>query len=388
MEQGTLVRWLHQLNEPIDIGEELYEIETEKTIVPIEATRPGRIVRHVAMPGDTVQVGALLAVAADPDEEVTDLQIEAMLREGDAAASGQAGPDTPALVAAAGAHTSAGQKVGAMPKARALARELGVDLAVVQGSGPDGMILPEDVRRAHAGQGTVVGHAVATLQALPAAKPEGRRVNLSPIARSAVTALERAWQVPQFTQGILVDASALVHCKQMNTAQFGYMDFLLQAMVSAAKEVPQVLVRLLEREAEYLDTIDLTIATVTDRGLMIPVLRDAGAMTMAERAKAWRAIVAMAREGKLTADQVSGGTLALSNLGTRGVDYGTPLLPLGHAAIVFVGSLETRALVVDGRLEARPSLHVAITYDHRVIDGVLGSQFTGALRNALLAPTV
>jgi pyruvate dehydrogenase E2 component (dihydrolipoamide acetyltransferase) len=383
MEQGTLVRWIHQLNQPVGIGEELYEIETEKTIVPIEATRPGRIVRHVAVPGDTVQVGALLAVAADPDEEVTESQIDAMLADSAAASGPRNAAPVPAAVSTA--DTPTGRKVGVMPKARALAGELGVDLAAVKGSGADGMIVPDDVRRAHA---AAERQAVATPEAPHTGKAGGRRVPLSPIARATVIALERAWQVPQFTQGILVDASVLVRGKETNTGKLGYMDFLLQAMVTAALEVPQVLVRLVDREAEYFDTIDLTIATATDQGLMIPVLRDAGAMTMAERAPAWRALVARAREGKLSADQVSGGTLALSNLGTRGVDYGTPLLPLGHAAIVFVGALETRPLVIEDRLEARPSLHVAITYDHRVIDGVLGSRFTGSLRKALLTSAV
>jgi pyruvate dehydrogenase E2 component (dihydrolipoamide acetyltransferase) len=270
-----------------------------------------------------------------------------------------------------------------MPKARALARELGVDLAEVSGTGVDGMILPDDVRRAAA-----AAQSPAAMPPLPAGADArvARRVPLGAIGRSTVAALERAWQVPQFTQGILVDAGGLVRTRESGGERLTYMDLFLDAVVRAARAVPEVVARLVDRELHFFDSIDVSIATATEHGLLIPVLRDAAAFDLARRGVAWRGLVEQARAGRLGPDQMSGGVIALSNLGTRGVDYGTPLLPVGHTAIVFVGALAMRPLVVGERLEARPSIHVSITYDHRVVDGVLGSRFTGALREALLAP--
>jgi pyruvate dehydrogenase E2 component (dihydrolipoamide acetyltransferase) len=375
MEQGTIVRWLVDVGQPMTVGAELYEIETEKTIVPIEATRPGRLVRIVAEPGDTVAVGALLAVAAEPDENPTVEAIDAFLGQAQAAAPGGPAPVAPTTAAAATADKPRDAKVPVSPKARVLAAELGVRLADVTGTGPNGTILPDDVRRA----------AATTTTAAKPSPGNVRRTPLSPIARTIVGSLERAWQTPQFTQGIHVDASALVEARKAN-GEFSLMDYFLDAMVRAAREVPEVLARYVDAELEHRDTIDITVATATERGLLVPVLRDAGALDMRGRRAAWRALVERAREGRLGAEESTGGLLALSNLGTRGVDYGTPLLPVGHALIVFVGSLETRPIVVDEQLVARPTLHVAVTYDHRVADGVLAARYTGALKNALLAP--
>jgi pyruvate dehydrogenase E2 component (dihydrolipoamide acetyltransferase) len=183
-----------------------------------------------------------------------------------------------------------------------------------------------------------------------------------------------------------VDATALQGAKAAANGKLSYMDFFLDALVRAARAVPDVLARVVENEIVYSDAIDISIATATDAGLLIPVLRNAGARSIEERASEWHRVVEGARAGTLTPQQMSGGILALSNLGTRGVDYGVPLLPYGHAAIVFIGAMASRPLVVNDRLEARPSIHVAITYDHRVADGVLASRFTAAFNEALLDP--
>ena len=376
MEQGTIVRWMLELNSPMTVGAELYEIETEKTIVPIEATRQGRIVRFVAQPGDTVAVGALLAIAAEPDEAVTEVQVDALLAQPQDSVPIDPVETSGSLASGAAVQRALREtKVPVSPRARTLATELGVRLFDVAGSGPHGTIVPDDIRRA----------AKAT-PTLPAEHSSGARSTpLMPITRTMIASLEKAWQTPQFTQGILVDATALVAARQ-SADDLSYMDFFLDAMVRAARAVPEVLARIVGANLELRDSIDITVATATDHGLLVPVLRDAGALDLLHRRDVWRALVARARDRKLGADEATGGILALSNLGTRGVDYGTPLLPVGHSLIVFVGSLEPRPIVIDQRLEARPSLHVAITYDHRVVDGVLGSRYTSALKSALLAP--
>jgi pyruvate dehydrogenase E2 component (dihydrolipoamide acetyltransferase) len=387
MEQGRIVRWNKREGEDIAIGEELYEVETDKAIVPIEATRPGRLLKLLALPGDTIAVGAVLAIVADPGEQVSSAQVDDAVRMGvDAAASAIEAPTvrTSDRVASPADTT----KVTAMPKARSLARELGVDLHSVKGSGANGMILPEDVRRA-ANTSAAPPRAGSAPGAVGSESLESRiskRVPLTAIGRTTIAALERAWQAPQFTQGILVDASALVRRKDASAGRLTYMDFFLDAIVAAARAVPEVVARFGDREILHYDRLDISIATSTDQGLLIPVLRDAGKLSVDERSAAWRAVVEDARNGRLGPDRMSGGIIALSSLGARGVDYGTPLLPAGHAAIVFVGALATRPMVVNDRVEPTASLHVAVTYDHRLVDGVLGSRFTSAIHEALLAP--
>jgi pyruvate dehydrogenase E2 component (dihydrolipoamide acetyltransferase) len=381
MEQGTIVRWLKQPGEDIRIGEELYEIETEKAVVVIEATRPGRLLKLLAEPGETVPVGAVLALGAEPGEEVSLKQIEAAIKSGLRAEEppAGAGPGPPDSLPPSTVRTDS-TRVAAMPKARALARELNVDLASVAGSGADGMILPEDVRRASEQAPLNDRKAQVSASAL-------RRVPLSTMGRATVSALESAWRVPQFTQGILIDASALVRARDAAAGRLSYLDFFLDAIVRAAQAVPEVLAQVNERETLYRQSVDISIATATERGLLIPVLRNCAAMSAEQRRSAWRALIEATRGGKLTPQQMTGGIIALSNLGTRGIDYGTPLLPLGHSAIVFFGELGARALVIDDHVEARASLHIAVTFDHRVVDGVLGSRFTKALGDALRAPS-
>jgi pyruvate dehydrogenase E2 component (dihydrolipoamide acetyltransferase) len=394
MENGTLVRWCKPEGQGFDIGEDLYEIETEKTIVPIQATRPGRLVRTLAQAGDTLPVGELLALAADPGEAATPAQIDAMV-QGAPEYELSAGP-SPASVASD--TRPAPRTLIAAPKARALAMQMGIDLSTVSGSGADGAITADDVR--HAAQAKIQGDGAPAdpppaIMGVPAGSVEAERTAdsritrtspLSPIARSAIAALDKGAQVPQFTQGVLIDATALVERKRFAGDSLAYMDLFLDAIVRAAREVPEVLAQVSDREMHYFDAIDISIATDTDQGLLLAVLHDVAAMTTAARNAAWRSLVKRARLGKLLPGETTGGILALSNLGARGVDYGTPLLPAGHAAIVFFGSLEPRAMVVGDRIEARPTIHLGISYDHRAVDGVLGARFTSALRKALEAP--
>jgi pyruvate dehydrogenase E2 component (dihydrolipoamide acetyltransferase) len=378
MEQGRLVQWFKPEGEVFRVGEELYEIESEKALISIQATRAGRIVRALALPGDTVSVGGVLAIAADHAEEVSAEQIDAVLR-----GEPQAEPSE----AAQNARAPAGERtvrsptpITAVPKARALAKELGVDLSSVKGTGGDGAITPDDVRSA--AQSLLANVSVAASDT-----PISRRVPLSPVGLSIIAALEKGSGVPQFTQGILVDATELSYRRESAAGALTYMDFFLDALVSAAQEVPQVLGRIAGREMEYFRTVDVSIAAATAQGLLLAVLRDAGALNAVERGPVWRSLIERARGGKLSPLETTGGCLALSSLGDRGVDYGTPLLPAGHTAIVFFGSIEKRALVVGDRLEARPSVHVSITYDHRVVDGVLGARFTAAIRKCLETPS-
>lgn len=386
MEQGTLVRWCKQEGEAIEIGEDLYEVETEKAIVPVQVTRAGKLIRHVTAEGATIPVGTLLAVVADPGESYTEAQVQAM-----ASAAAQSpvtdasAPTTQNSSTAASSTPVESGRVVAAPKARALANELGVNLQTVRGTGPDGLITAEDVRRAKASVGAKDAMPPPSTAETGTDTRIARKVPLSPITRSMMGALEKGWQVPQFTQIALVDATGLVRRKESNADGLSFMDFFLDALLVAAKDVPETLVSVHGSEAWYHAEVDVTIALATDNGLLVPVLRNAGAMNIVERGKAWRALSERGRAGKLAPADMGGGIIGLSNLGNRGVDYGTPLLPPGNSLIAFIAALEKRALVVNDAVQVRPSVYLSVAYDHRVIDGVLGARFTSAMKAALEA---
>lgn len=371
MEQGSFVQWLRKEGEAFKAGDDLYEIETEKSVVTVEATRPGSLVRLLVAPGDNVLVGDCLAVVADPGETLTSEEIAT-------AETGEEPLESPPSVAVSPATVTGGEvrKVNALPKARALAAELGLDIAALTGTGPDGAITVEDVRRA-------AELAAEATNAQPAGAVVNRVVRLTGVRKAMAEAVTRSWQAPQFTQIFLADASAMARRKDASRGNLSYMDLIVEAVVAAAARVPDVMATYDNGEITYYENVDLAIATATSGGLVLPVLRKAEAMDLGARAQAWRSVVERARDGRLTPADTAGPSIALSNLGRRGVDTGTPLLPAGLSTVVFFGAFAPRALVVDDRLEARPSVYVSIAYDHRVVDGELGSQFTAALKAAV-----
>lgn len=382
MEEGTIVNWLKGEGEEVNIGDDFYEVETEKTTVIVEATRGGRLLKIVVPEDETVDVGTVLAVAGETDEQPSDEEIDHFVREDNEpaeAAEQEVTSEAPSSTPPSGEGKAGQTKVAAAPRARALAGELGVDLGNVHGTGPDGLVTADDVRRA-AGEGAGSGEVSKTDSRIERKEP------ISSQNRAMMRSVEKGWSVPQFTQQALIDATALVQRKDSMDG-FSYMDFFLDAMVSASREVPEVLACVLDGEIGYYSSVDITIATATDRGLLVPVLKGADTMSFEERGPAWRKLVQRANENKLAPDEMAGGMIALSNLGSRGVDSGTALLPEGHSAIVFFGSLEKRPLVTgDGKLEVRPSVYMSVTYDHRIIDGALGSRYTTAMRNLLETP--
>jgi pyruvate dehydrogenase E2 component (dihydrolipoamide acetyltransferase) len=370
MEQGTVVRWLKAEGQPLGIGDELYEIETEKTVLPVQCTRQGTLLRVVAEVGEIVAVGGLLAIAGEPGETATPDQVSKFALQ--AAENENAASDSaPTVNSDASTAAPGGARTAIMPKARLLAVELGVDISAVAGTGPDGAITTEDVRAASEARS-------ATAQRAPP-DPTSR----SSATRAVNAALEKSAAIPQFTQITLVDAAALEQRKTESGGRLSYMDFLLDALLGAAALVPGVLRAVRDGGIEYHGKLNVTIATVTEFGLRVPVLHDAASLTIDRRAEAWRALVQKARDNTLQLDEVSGGTIALSNLGQRGVDTGSPLLPYGHALIAFAGSVKPRPMVLDGQVVARPSLYLSVTYDHRIVDGVDAARFTSAMVDEL-----
>ena len=401
MEQGILNTWCVDEGADFAVGDALYEVETEKMNTEVEAKQDGILVRVVVRSGTAeVPVGTVLAVAAEPGETVTDAEIDAFLAaEAGVTAQEQEqeqeqgqGQEEPAdsAVPLLPEPVTVTAKPQAVPAARHLARELGVDLAALDGSGAGGAVRVADVRAA-VPPATHVGPAPAPVPRARTAGGPARvaaRIPVQGVARAMADAMARSWAVPQFTQQISLDATALVaRLKRLRYegVPASYNDLIIAATARAATEVPEVNASFAGSEIVRYAEVNVSIAIATDRGLLVPVVRGVDTLPIADLVAETKDLAERTRLGKLGEADLSGGTITVSNLGAFGVDSGMPLLNEPQCALVFVGSLADRPAAVDGVLAVRKTLNVAIAYDHRVVDGMTAARFTQALRTRLEA---
>jgi pyruvate dehydrogenase E2 component (dihydrolipoamide acetyltransferase) len=379
MERGTILTWHRTEGEPFETGDPLYEVETEKSTVEVEAKRPGSMARIVAEAGAELPVGALLAVVADPGETLEESELDdAVAVERSAPAPDEAerpaAPDEAEEPAAA--RRGEGQKVRAMPKVRARARELGVDLAAIEGSGRNGAITAADVE------------AAATRSDGPAVK---ERRALTGITRTMADVVTRSWrEVPQFTQTVTVDARALLQRKQ-ELSEYGprvpVTAFLVHALARAVERVPEANATFADDAIVVYQDVNVAVAVATDAGLMVPVLGQAQDLSLEEISDRLGELADRARSGSTSHADVGNATITLSNLGMFEVEGGVPLVTAPQAAVVFAGAIRAQPVVVDDAVHPLPTMSLSIGYDHRVLDGITAAAFTSALRDALEHPS-
>ena len=382
MEHGIIAQWLKAEGESLEIGDPLYEVETEKSTVEVEAKSAGTLVRIVVQTGEEVPTGTVLGIVADPGEMLSEEEIVSVLSEFEAAASQSAAATSeaefsPRPSGEAGVTTRAPQ-LRASPRAAALAAKLGVDLATIVGSGGE-RITAADVERASSLAG-------------PSAPRIRERRPLRGIRRTVAEVVARSWaEVPQFVQQISVDATGLSKRRQSLApqlqAEFGlslsYTDMILQAVVQAATEVPDANASFRGDEIVLYEDVNVSVAVATDAGLLVPVIHRAQELTLPQIAIRLRELAERGRAGSLRPEEAEGGTITVSNLGMFGVETGTPLVMAPQAAIVFGGAIVDRPVAVEGTVQIRPILGLALAYDHRVLDGVSAAKFTAAVKRLL-----
>ncbi len=340
LEEAEISAWLVAEGDEVELNQPLIEVETAKAVVEIPSPFAGRVVSVHAAAGATVAVGApLVTISAEGGE-----------------------------VAGAASVT------GAAPAVRALAKTLGVDLSTVPATGPGGRVTRQDVERA-AGVGP------------PASAGEDVEVvRISPVRRAIAENLARVREVPLVTTWRTVDCSALEGLR----AELGVspLPVVVRALAEVCREHPWV-------NGSYLATrgeihlhrkVHVSIATDTERGLVVPVVRDVGALGISEVATEIARLAALAREGGLAPADMAGGTITVTNTGSYGSEAGTPILNPPQGAILALGVIEPRALVVDGKVQARPACTMSLTFDHRLLDGATAGRAFGALVELLEAP--
>ncbi len=400
MESGTIVKWLKAEGDAVEKGEPLYELDTEKVTQEVEAEATGVLVKIAVSEGE-VPVGTTIAYIGEAGEQVADAKAEPE------PAAEQPAPDepepTPVAAVAAPAERQEGERIKASPLARRLAREQGIDLAALSGTGPDGRIVAEDVERA-ATAAPPTQAAPPPAEAPPAAEPEpepvpepGRaasvpadveRVPLTSIRRTIARRLTDAWKVPVYQLVLSADMDAVNHFVERRRAldpdeRVTVTDVLVKVCAAALVRHRAVNVQFTEEELLVFPYANVGIAVATERGLVVPVVHGAEHLSLAEVAAARADVVKRAREGRLRQEDLEGGTFTISNLGMFGLDQFTAVLNPPQAAILAVGASQERPVVWDGQIVARPTMTMTLTCDHRAVDGAPAAEFLETVKAML-----
>jgi pyruvate dehydrogenase E2 component (dihydrolipoamide acetyltransferase) len=409
MESGTIVKWLKSEGDKVEKGEPLYELDTDKVTQEVEAEASGVLLK-IAISSGEVEVGKTIAVIGEQGEKV---ETEPKEPAGNGSSAQTVGDDaqeegSPARArqqdrergrrASAGDMsdqvTEVGQpsgdnggRVKASPLARRIARERGIDLSGVAGTGPDGRVVAEDVERS-AASGT------SAPVAAPLPPLEGVEVQqLSSMRKTIARRLTEAWQAPVFQLGITVDMgraldlrARLVELQADGGVKPTISDLLTK--VSAAALMRHRAVNALYKgdAVELYPTANIGIAVAVPNGLVVPVIQGCERKSIAEIAAVRAAIVERARAGKLQQSDLDGGTFTISNLGMYGIERFIAVLNPPQAAILAVGSIEDRVVAVDGQPAVRPRMEITLTCDHRAVDGATGAEFLRDLKAFLEEP--
>jgi pyruvate dehydrogenase E2 component (dihydrolipoamide acetyltransferase) len=378
LEEAVVAAWLVAEGDAVELNQPIAEIETAKAVVEMPSPFAGRIARLHAATGATVTVGAPLVTFEVPGGEQT--VSGAPEGERDESPGGVALPPPPPTAARR-------PGVAATPAVRRLAKDLGVDLESLTGSGPEGRITREDVERTAARSvAPSSGREVGTVGERLAAWTEGadtdpEEIALSSIRRSAAERLSEAAAIPQVTTFRTVDAAALDEVRR--ALSISPLPLFVRALVDVLRVHPMLNASWATDRILRHRRVNVGVAVDTERGLVVPVVHDAASLGVGALAAEIERLAGAAREGSLRAPDLAGATIAVSNTGSYGSEYGTPLLNPGHAVTVALGAIRPRALVVDDRVEARPACTISLTFDHRVLDGATVGRALSALVDLL-----
>ncbi len=388
--EATLGEWLKQPGDAVAVDEPIASLETDKVSVEVPSPVAGVMGDHAVKVGDTVQVGALLATvdAGGSAPAKTEAATPAVTAAPAAA---------PAPASAPAADESSDSPAALSPSVRRAVLEHGLDPATIKGTGKDGRITKEDVAAAAANKSSTPAPAAAA----PAAAPAGsarkeERVKMTRLRQTIAKRLKEA----QNTAAMLttfndVDMTAVIEARakykdlfeKKHGVRLGFMGFFVKAATMALKDIPSVNASIEGDEIVYHDYADISVAVSAPNGLVVPVIRDAQDLTVAGIEKTIGDFGKRAKDGTLKMDEMKGGTFTISNGGVFGSLMSTPIINPPQSAVLGLHRIEERPVVVDGQIVIRPMMYLALSYDHRIIDGREAVTFLVALKNAIQDPT-
>ncbi|MFG3658585.1 dihydrolipoamide acetyltransferase family protein [Streptomyces sp. NPDC047706] len=401
--EAILESWNAGVNSPYGKGDRIFTVETEKAVVEVEAESDGVLLRLLVDPGATVAVGTPIAIWGKPGESPSEVDaLVASLGTADAPETASvapaAAPEYPAAPAGpAAAAPDGSERVFASPLARRLARESGVDLNAVVGTGPNGRIRRSDIEAALAkpAQQEETPTADVPAEVLSTGAPAAdRRFKDVPHTRMRSAIARRLTQSKQNTPHFYLRASArvdaLLELRQQINAGHGVKvsvnDLLVKAVASAHALVPAMNVQWNDTSVRHFSDIDISVAVATEGGLVTPVVRGVDALSMNGVAAATKDLIARAKERRLRQDELEGGTITITNLGMYGTEDFAAIINPPQAAILAVGAVRQEAVVEDGAVDIASVLRLTLAVDHRSVDGAVAAEWMKAFVDVLEHP--
>jgi pyruvate dehydrogenase E2 component (dihydrolipoamide acetyltransferase) len=403
MESGTIVKWLKSEGEQVEKGEPLYELDTDKVTQEVEADASGVLLKIAISEGE-VEVGKTIAVIGEQGEEVKeepsgeaaqevseDGQEEgspapAREQERERGRQASAEPGSEQVTEIKQPSGDGDGRVKASPLARRIARERGIDLRAVAGTGPEGRVVAEDVERTAAS----AAPRPAAVVAMPADGVEVEQ--LSSMRKTIARRLTEAWQAPVFQLSLSVDMGRALELRKRLVELHGdgvkpTISDLLTKVCAAALLRHRAVNALYKGDAvELYPTANVGIAVAVPNGLVVPVIPSCERKSVAEIAAERAVLVERARAGKLQQADLEGGTFTISNLGMYGIEQFVAVLNPPQAAILAVGATEDKVVAVDGEIVVRPRMELTLTCDHRAVDGATGAEFLRDVKAFLEEP--
>ena len=424
MTEGTVSKWLKKVGDEVKEGEPLFEVETDKLTNTIEASASG-VLRHIFVEeGTTVPLFGKLAIVAAADEDISALL-------GGAAPAAAAAPEAAAAPAPAAPARAAGERIIAAPAAKKLAKELGIDLALVTGTGPNGRITLDDVKNYKPAPAAPVVEEAPKTKASPLAAAvakdlgidlekigakdrilaedilhylestrekaaeEAPREEVVPMngMRKAIARnmLNSHMTSPTVTANLSVDMSAMKGYREQLKAKeikVSYTDLLVKFIAKALTEFPLLNCSVEDNKIIYKHYVNMGVAVALDNGLVVPNVTDADKKSLTEISKEIKELAKLAREGGLPMEKLQGGTFTITNLGMYGVESFTPIINQPEVAILGVTTMEDRAVVRNGEIVIRPMMTLSLTFDHRVVDGSVAAEFLQRVKALLENPAL
>jgi len=383
MVEGTIVYWLKEVGEPVGAGEPLLQVETDKASVDVEAPADGVLGSVLYSEGEAVPVATVIAYLLEPDEEPPDEWPESTVGEGvsgETTADESIPRDSIRQKIADASEASGPVKVS--PRARRLAESKNVDLSLVKGTGPRGRIVENDVTdflhqmaRGQPGEGQIPGR----------------------VQRIAAQRLTQSWtSTPHFYLQIEADASPLVKTRnellegihEATGIRLTFSDLFVILVADALKRHPLLNSSWENEKIRMHDTIAIGLATATEEGLVVPVIKEADRKSLVQIVQERKALVDRAATGRLSPNELEGSTFTISNLGMLGVDEFGAIINPPESAILALGSIAERPIARNGQVVCRNTVRLTLSVDHRVLDGAAGARFLADLKQLLEDPNI
>jgi len=407
MVEGRVLQWLKKEGDRVQGGDVLASIETDKAEIELESFSSGVLRKILVAEGDTVPVGQLIAIVAEPDEDIASLLSGASAPAATAPAKAEARapvppppaptppPSVPRVDAKAAtapptpaAPTAESGWIPASPIARRMARDADVDLAKLKGSGPGGRILERDVEAHVAAQAQRKGGAD-----VPTGARDFEDKDLSAIRKTIASRMVQSKApIPHFTVTVEADMGAAQDLRTSLNAidpdgeKLSVNHILIKGVALALKRNPAINASYHDGKARVFNRVHIGVAVALEDGLIVPVIRECDRKSLGEIAREAKGLIERARNKKLRPEEYSGGTFAISNLGMYDVVEFTAVIDPAHGAILAVGAIEEKPVVLNGQIVVRHRMRLTGSFDHRIIDGAMGAKFLQEVKKILENP--